>query len=203
MASQLVIPPGHAQFAFKVVNNTVGHVCVWTIGAQLTGGGMTTVQGQNLFLKVSAALQPLWDNTITQTGFHALIGNDGPPMALDITGSVTGTLSSIQTLPPNVSYLLKKTTSFAGRAYRGRIFLPFVESGNTNEGGTLVGSHFTRLDIAATALFNVPTTGTDDGLSNWVLLHRAEGAETPPAPTSLTSIQASDKVATQRRRLER
>ena len=202
-AGALSIPPGFAQFSFKVVSNTVGHVALFTIGGQLTSGTMTPAQGSALMVKVGAALAPIWDSTVQLTGFHALIGSDGPAGALDVSASIPGTYSGGVSFPPNVSYLFKKTTAFAGKAYRGRLFLPFVDSTSVSENGAISGAHLTRIQLAAENLFTTVSAGTDDGLSGWVLLHREVVGVTPPAPTVLTSIQATATVATQRRRLER
>ena len=203
MAAQIVIPPGYAHLSFFVTNATVGHRCVWTIGAKLNGTGLAPTQGALLFTHVSDALKPLWDNQVVQTGFHALIGNDGPPFALDVTGSVAGTSSTGTMLPPNVSMLFKKGTLYAGRAYRGRIYLPFVEGTYVNEAGVVQSTLLTKMVTAAAALLAAPATSTLTGVDNWALLHRAEVGATPPPPTLLTTIQATDRVATQRRRLER
>ena len=62
-AGALSIPPGFAQFSFKVVSNTVGHVALFTIGGQLTSGTMTPAQGSALMVKVGAALAPIPSGT--------------------------------------------------------------------------------------------------------------------------------------------
>jgi hypothetical protein len=203
MASQLVIPPGYAQFSFFLNNATVGHRCVWTIGGKLAGSGLSPAQGAALQLAVATALKPLWDSQVMQTGFHALIGNDGPPMALDVSDNTVGTATTLQMLPPNVTYLLKKSTAFAGRAFRGRIYLPFVDNGAVSEAGVVSGARMTALIAAAAALFTAPGTGSSTGVTGWWLLHRAEPGVTPPAPTQITNISTTSMVATQRRRLER
>jgi hypothetical protein len=203
IAVQLVIPPGYAQFSFFVTNATVGHRCVWSIGGKLNGSGLAPTQGALLFTHVSDALKPLWDSQVVQTGFHALIGNDGPPFALDVTGSVPGTASTGTMLPPNVTMLFKKGTLFAGRAYRGRAYLPFVEGTYVNEAGVIQSTLLTKMVTAAAALLAAPSTSSLTGVDNWALLHRAEEGATAPPPTSIMTIQATDRVATQRRRLER
>jgi hypothetical protein len=152
---------------------------------------------------VSDSLKPLWDSQVVQTGFHALIGNDGPPMALDVTGSVAGTASTGTMLPPNVTMLFKKSTNFAGRAYRGRMYLPFVEGTYVSEAGVIASTLYTKMQTAGPLLFNATGTGSTTGVTSWYLLHRAEPGDTPPLPTQLNGILATDRVATQRRRLER
>lgn len=203
MASQLVVPPGFAHFSFIVTNATVGHRCIWTIGGKLAGSGLSPTQGAALMTSVGTALKPLWDSNVVQLGFHALIGNDGPPMALDVTDSIAGTSSTGTMLPPNVCMLFKKSTAFAGRAYRGRIYLPFVEGTYVGENGVIASTLLTKMATASQQLFLAPGTGSTTGVTAWYLLHRAEPGTTPPLPTQLNNIAATSLVATQRRRLDR
>lgn len=203
VSPNLVIPPGFAQFSFFVVNGGVGHRCVWTVGGKLAGTGLSPAQGSALIVAVGNALKPIWDFNVTMTGFHALIGNDGPPMALDVTSAITGTGPTMTMLPPNVSYLIKKTTAFAGRAYRGRIYLPFIDNIGVAESGAVTGATLTKLQTASDALFAAPGTGSTTGVTGWWLLHRALPGVVAPAPTQIVSFQPELFVATQRRRLDR
>lgn len=199
----LSIPPGYAQMNWHVTEATVGHRCEWTIGVQLVSGTWTPTQGTAFFVAVTGALVPIWDPNVHQIGFHALIGSDGPFSALDITGDVIGSSTSFNAAPPNVTYLVKKTTAFAGRQYRGRLYWPFVNTNELLENGTFTGTTLTRLTTACVNLYAAPGTGSTTGVQGWVLLHRETAAGAAPAPTPITSFQPSSTVATQRRRLER
>lgn len=201
--AELIIPPGYAHLAWRVVNNTVGHTCIFTIGAKLAPGIWTGAMRTELYNDVSAALAPMWDPAVTMTGFHALIGNDGPPMAADVTGGVTGTLGTTTMAPPNVSYLAKKVTAFAGRSFRGRLYLPFVDATFLSENGRISGTTLSRFGTAMVGLQNAALSSAGGGLDGWYLLHRAGTPGGAEGPTLITDILSTNVVATQRRRLER
>lgn len=201
--ANLIIPPGYAQCAFRVSNATVGHVCVWTVGVKLAGSSWSQIQQANFFSDVSDALKPLWDSNVTQTGFHALIGNDGPPLSADVSAAVIGTSGAMITASPNVTYLLRKITGFAGRAFRGRAYLPFVNSGELDENGRLSGTVLTRFQTASVALLAAGASIAGGGVDGYYLLHRVGSAGAGEGPTLVTDFQASNVVATQRKRLER
>lgn len=203
MADPLIIPPGYVHMSWKVTASAVGHVCMFTMGAKLASSDWTSTQRTELYNDVTTALRPLWDGQVVINGYHALVGSDGPPTVWDVSGSVTGSQTLITQMPPNVSYLLQKKTGFGGKQYRGRLFLPFVDSTNTSEGGVLVGTHLTRLQAVVTPLLAAANTSSGGGLDGWYLLHRASNTGAAPAPTLITDLVASSYVATQRRRLVR
>jgi hypothetical protein len=198
----LILPPGYATCTFKVREAEVGHVCNWTAGVKLNAGTWSQDQGNAFFVAVSGALLPLWPPSVHQIGFHALIGSDGPGAALDVAGDVVGTGTSFISLaPPNVTFLIKKTTAFAGRAYRGRLFLPFVGENFVSNGGVIGSSLITAFNTATAALFAAPDAITDHGVDSWALIHREGKAGSAPQPTVITAFGAQTLVATQRRRL--
>jgi len=200
--ANLHIPGGFAQLAFRVSNATVGHQCFFTLGVDIDPG-WTQLEQDQLFTDVATALKPLWDSNVVMTGFHGLIGSDGgPPLVAEVTGSVAGTAGPKSMAPPNVTFLVKKVTPFAGRRFRGRLYLPFVSSTALDENGRLLTGDFTALQTAATALYAVAGK-VGNGINNWMLLHTATGVATTETPTLITRFSAENVVATQRRRLER
>lgn len=199
----LIIPPGYTQLAFRVSNSTVGHLCVFTLGAKLATGTWSSTQRAELMTDVRAALAPMYDFNIHFLGFHALVGNDGPPLAHDVTTDLTGSAGAFTAASPNVTYLLKKTTGFAGRSFRGRCYLPFVNTSELDENGRISGTVLSRFQTAATALMAAADSVAGGGLDGWYLLHRAGSPGASEGPTLVTDFGASNVVATQRRRLER
>jgi hypothetical protein len=199
----LIIPPGYVQLAFKIQNSTVGHTCIWTCGGKLAGSGWSGAQQAELFLDVSNALRPMYDSNVHFLGFHGLIGNDGPPLAADVQADVTGTAGAMTTASPNVTYLMKKVTLFAGKAFRGRGYLPFVNSGELDEAGRISGTVLSRFQTACSELLDASLSVSGGGLNGWYLLHREGSAGAAEGPTLITNFSASNVVATQRRRLER
>jgi hypothetical protein len=83
------------------------------------------------------------------------------------------------------------------------MYLPFVEGTYVSEAGVIASTLYTKMQTAGPLLFNATGTGSTTGVTSWYLLHRAEPGDTPPLPTQLNGILATDRVATQRRRLER
>jgi hypothetical protein len=133
----------------------------------------------------------------------ALIGNDGPLIRFEASGTTQGSRAAQVIMPPNNSYLIRKTTSFSGRRYRGRMFIPFVASGAAAVGqsGLLAAGELTILTARATALFT-SLVAAGPNASELSLLH-AVGLTSTPSPTTVASLQADDFIATQRRRLAR
>lgn len=201
--AELIIPPGYAQCAFKVANTTVGHQCIWTCGVSLSTSPWTQAEADAFFTEVSDALKPLWDSNVHQLGFHALVGNDGPALAVDVIDDVSGTSGAMTTASPNVTYLLKKQTLFAGRSFRGRAYLPFVNTGELDENGRISGTVLTRFQTAASNLWDAALVGGSTGTTGWALLHREGTPGADEGPQAIVSFGASNVVATQRRRLER
>lgn len=203
MASNVVIPPGFVHISYSLVSSVVGHRCVFTIGAKLSGPSWSITDQGDWNLAVGNALKPMYDSQVTIGGFHALIGSDGPPMAADVVGGTVGTRSNVVCSPPNVTHLIKKTTAFAGKRYRGRMYWPFVDGQALSEAGQLSGTPLTLFQTAVVAFEATFSSSSGNGLDGAYLLHRGEAGQTVPAPTLITSMGASPWVATQRRRLER
>lgn len=199
----LALPPQHALFTLSISEATVPHRMKITFGARLTSGSMTPPQMALLWTVLTNALRPLWPTSVHMTDLHALIGNDGPPMAGDYSSDATGSRVGVSLAPPAVSMILTRKTAFAGRQYRGRIFLPFANENNINSAGTLDPSDVTLLTTAGVAIDAIPTGSPGANILNWVILHREPKSGTTPAPTPVTVHLASSKVATQRRRMER
>lgn len=109
-------------------------------------------------------------------------------VALSITGGGADPMA-----PPQVSYLLKKGSGFAGRANRGRIFLPGVEETAVDPGGALTSGAISALQGAANQfLSDLGSLGQE-----MVILH-----ENPAlTPRVVTSLIVDGRVATQRGRL--
>jgi len=117
----------------------------------------------------------------------------------------TGTLPS-----PNIACLLKKITSLAGRANRGRMYLPwaFGEAG-ISDTGLLTGDQVDLVQAAATDFIDQLATGDIP----MVICNRTiDDNPTPPPATYIsayetgpvvTQFQLEAYAATQRRRMPR
>lgn len=199
----LNIPPGYAQISLRMSDTSVPHPMVVTMGAKLTTTPPPVSSASQLLTALSNAFKPLFPSSVTFTSVHLLVGNDGPPMAADASGSVAGTRVGVSLAPPQVAWIIQKKTAFAGRQFRGRLFLPFVNETNVNASGTLDPSDVTLLSNACAALDALPSGTPAANITNWAILHREPKSGSAPAPTAVSVHIASSKVATQRRRLER
>lgn len=115
--------------------------------------------------------------------FESLAGNN--------PGSSAGTA-----LPPNVAILLKKVTGFAGKANRGRMYLPGVTAEALSGSNKALLSSFTlgNLNTAAASFIG---SIIDAGAVPY-LLHQV-GIADPPRQVS--DLNPAERLATQRGRL--
>jgi hypothetical protein len=199
----LSLPPNNALLTLTVSEPTVPHQMKITFGARLASGTMSPANMSALWTVLTNALKPIWPTSVHMSALHALIGNDGPPMAGDYSSDATGSRVGVSLAPPAVSMILTRKTAFAGRQYRGRIFLPFANETNINSAGTLDPSDVTILTNIGIALDAIPAGSPSANINSWVILHREPKTGSVPSPTPVTVHLASNRVATQRRRMER
>jgi hypothetical protein len=137
--------------------------------------------------------------TIIQVG----VGS-GPPVSfvgsLTGTGTITGNV-----LPSNCALLVAKQTLTGGRRGRGRMFIPWVnDESNVDDVGIISSGSLSALQTAADDFLTaLADPGPSSDATPMFLLHNTEG-ETPAGPPSeVISLQCSQLIATQRRRLGR
>jgi hypothetical protein len=200
--ADLVIPVGYGLWNFELTHATIAHKAIVTCGFKVLTPPYTQTDAADALSAFATAMQPLHDNEVTYGRVVALIGNDGPAIRYEATGSVQGSRASQVIAPPNVTYLIKKTTSFAGRRYRGRMYIPFVSITGITQTGSLSGAELTILVARASALLT-GLVGATPNTSELSILHAESSLSALPAPTPVTALSAEAVVATQRRRLER
>lgn len=199
--AQLVIPPGFAHMAMTVVDGGTGHKCVVTDAFGILATPWTQANTDALFTDLANAFHGLYDSEWTIGPLDVLVGNDGPLIRFEHTGTSGGTRTAAVTPPPQVTYLVKKQTGFAGRAFRGRSYWPFGGPQTAiNEDGTLGSSEATTLALAASSWYTA-LNHTANNTNGQVLLHSATSTTTVPTPVVAFTPERS--VATQRRRLKR
>jgi hypothetical protein len=146
-------------------------------------------------------LKKLIDGEVTVRRIRASRGIAGPDdevedRAVAIPFAATGTA-----LPANVSVLVHKRTSLAGRQGRGRLFLPWAVIGsNVNELGVINTVAANASQGYVTAFFAALVTG---GVPMYLLHKAAGGPDFDVEPTRVTSLVLDPLVSTQRRRLNR
>lgn len=130
-------------------------------------------------------------------------GQDGgEPLSVEGTFQGAGD-RTMDSLPPNVSALVKKSSNRGGRRGRGRMYLPWALA-DADVGDTGV--------IGTTPLGNLQTEvsnfwqALEDGISPvetaaMYLLHDSEGSTPAGSPNKVTALTLQSVIATQRRRV--
>lgn len=189
----MTIPAGFAQITYVYTGSAVPRGAANVIGVENAGG----LSIANVAIAAGEAIEPLMANLpdeIQVSEIRVKLGPDdnGPYQVFAIVKP--GLLGSGETVAPNTSFLFSKQTALGGRKNRGRLYLPGVLEGAINGAGDLASGWITDLNNAADLML---ASLTADGVPMH-LLH-----ESVDAPTEVTGMQVSSRVATQRRRLRR
>jgi hypothetical protein len=137
--------------------------------------------------------------TIIQVG----VGS-GPPVSfvgsLDGEGTIVGNV-----LPSNCALLVAKQTLTGGRRGRGRMFVPWVlPEDNVDDVGIINSGTLSALQTAADDFLEaLADPGPSSDATPMFLLHNTEGETPAPPPSEVVGLNASNLIATQRRRLGR
>jgi hypothetical protein len=200
--ADLVVPVGYGLWQFTLTHATIAHKSVVTIGFKVATPPYTQGQSDAALAAFALAVKTIHDAEVTYSRLVTLIGNDGPALRYESAGAVVGTRGSVTIFPPNVTYLIKKTTAFAGRRYRGRLYLPYVSVTGAGQTGQLSGAEVTLLIAVANGLTS-GLVAAGPNASELSILHAESPLSALPAPTTVELFLAETTVATQRRRLER
>lgn len=205
--SEIIIPPGYVQLTHSLTHAGNTHTALVTIGGKVESAPFNQANcasHHNIFV---AAMAPLWDSEITFSRTVALVGNDGPALRYEVSGTNPGTRTTGTSLPPAVSIVVRKVTAFAGRQYRGRMYLPFPSTLDFGQGGAWASGRQAAVQTLVTTLFGDMTAGTGNNLSEVTLLHAdrvdSNGDPIPgsaASPTPITALQVTNFAGTQRRR---
>jgi hypothetical protein len=131
------------------------------------------------------------DNAIT--GFVVRQRTGPGTVAIEERALAVAGKSLAGSAPPQVAWLLQKQTGLAGRQNRGRMYVPGVREVIVDTAGNIINPDYANAQTAFTAFFNDLATNNVP----MYILHTSPVI----APTEVTSLQLSRKVATQRRRL--
>jgi hypothetical protein len=201
--ADLVIPPGFGLMQLQLQHATIAHTAVCTFGFSIAAPPYTQSNNDANLAALRVSLLGLYDNEVTFQRLVTLVGNDGPLLRVESAGTGQGTRAAVVITSPNTTYLLKRTTGFAGRRYRGRLYLPFVNTLGITQTGQLSAGELTLLTSAAAALRSNIEGVPAGNVAQYALLHSTSPLSSTPPPTTVTALTAEAFVATQRRRLER
>lgn len=191
----MLIPTGFAQVNLKLSGVALPQ------GAQLTFGISTQVVTE------IAEMANIVIGAIQETGILNPLSNalacrsvlikkgpnrDGPAgeFPCNELGLATG-----DSLPPNVSMLVKKSTAAGGRMNQGRFFVPGAPEAHATSGGQLSGAFVTDMQNRWTAFH----TELEEADMPMILLHSSDAGG--DSPRLITSLSVQSLLATQRRRL--
>lgn len=148
-------------------------------------------------------------NTATYLGVDIQDVTGAPPyetQAASILEQGIGSGGAVQ-LPGQVSGVLKMTTALTGRAYRGRLYIPFPPTAMVSVGPPPVpsGAYNTILNALGDLMvgsFAILAGGSGGvtGNANVILKHRKNKANVTPPPTNVINAIATGQWGTQRRR---
>lgn len=197
------LPPGYARSALTLVNvENPSRSAVITCGFQRLGTATAAnIDGQWRTLLTQGALAPYaanhMDTSWSVTQSYTLLNVAGVLSSWTDGNIIAGT-ASVPCPPMGTPYLVRKTTPFAGRTARGRVFAPVtdVDEADINAGGFIVGSEVTRLQTYWSAV----NTGLQTNSScRPTLIH-----DNPLlTPTNVIQFTVQTQCATRRRRLRR
>lgn len=200
--ADLDIPVGYGHMQFSMVHATIAHTAICTLGFEILTPPWTQANNDLALADFRASISPLHDAEVTYARLVTLVGNDGPLLRFDSAGTTGGARTTQVITSPNVSYLMRKNTTFAGRRYRGRMYIPFVATNGLTQTGQLTSAELTLLTTAAAAL-KAALVETANNIASLRVLHSSSPLSVTPAPTPISTLSAESFVATQRRRLER
>ena len=206
-AMPLIIPPGYGQAVYTMQLTGDSEPMVVTCGHGLAfWGGDFQSAVNRLQQDFVANIGPIMPSSYLLDFTTLYAGDDsGTPTVWESEAAGTpGGASSSNTLPQNCALLVSKRTGLAGRRGRGRLYLPGQPEAGWNELGDVQGTWGTNTQDAFDAwMADLTSTGPGFEPNPPYILHRSEGAGTEPAPTEITAMICSSKLATQRKRLRK
>lgn len=163
------------------------------------GGGVTD---QDVANAMSTSVAPLYKNYLAvgnrYAGLRVQIVNPNLfPAVVSLNGAGAGVNVS-DALPPSASFLLSPRTNIAGRAGRGRTYLPFWNEDQSNVGGHPTAGAIALATAWSNGVFatlNVVVGGNSVTLTPIIWSRRA-----PLARNQVLNVVIRSEWATQRRR---
>lgn len=189
----MIIPVGYGSVGLPIVNSASSRRAFVTWGFQNSGALIgPSIIGDAVMDALEATVSPTLDSSCTIGPAEVRVNIGGTELVGLATESQTGG-SADQRPAPNCALLVQKVSGVAGRKNRGRFYWPWaVNNASINEAGIIsAGTVSDFQDVFDTFLENLTTEGVP-----MRILHNTAGT-----PASVISLNVSNLVATQRRRL--
>ena len=170
------------------------------VGAQASANAVCTAWNTDIMPNVDADVTNIGVSVVYGTGTRVsgIAASTNAPVA-------GGTVQN--SVPPNVSVLVKKATAFAGRQNRGRLFMPwYVDVTHVDEAGVILAATVTALNTQWAAFLGGLTAASQTPvIANKAFITVGTKRQVDAIHTGhqVTSFTVEGLVATQRRRLGR
>lgn len=181
-------------------NNQAGiNVTHWYC-TSVTGSGQTDIQFATVMdLNFAADMKALMTNAAVYFGVRVQrklpLPQTGPVVFAGLTGNGT---AGTTPLPTQVTGMFSKITGLAGRAFRGRFYMPFPDAAdNDNTNDRPNAGYMTRLGLLASAVTSAQTIGAG---ANTVVMSPVIYHRHTLLTTNISTATARQKWATQRKR---
>jgi hypothetical protein len=198
----LTIPAGFAEATYRYTLAGDPQVMTVSVGVDHDGSVDAETLAGNLYVPMGVWVGSAWGSDYALTGVSVVMNVGGVLTEGEvnvITPGVAATNHPVQ----NTALLIRKVSGLAGRANRGRWYMPpgrLAEVDVNNFGLIDAVDLATIQGEVDSLLLDLETAG---GVDNLVILH----SEVPPGvpsivpPTEITNLVVEQTVATQRRRL--
>jgi hypothetical protein len=202
----LIIPPGFAQVQLPFQHELLSRTALITYGLDVSdaAGDFITVADEQPTIFLDEWKQEL-DSQVVVGPATLRVGQDGgDPLSVEGSDSGSGEETSGM-LPPNCALLVKKQSATGGRKGRGRLYIPWIIQENAvDDAGVIDGASVTARQLDASGwLTNLAGGGSGTYTTPMVILHDSSGAGAEPAPSVVTALTVDNRIATQRRRMNR
>jgi hypothetical protein len=190
------IPEGYAQVTYRFGGSSAPTGAAVTHGILVTGGDDPETIATDAGNRWASEMASVVVNTLLLVDVLVKFGPDATGPSAVVAANFPGLAGAAGTSPA-VSFLIRKNTSFGGRAGRGRMYHPGVNEPAVNTSGEILAASVLALQAAADDWLGSWVTAGNP----WVLLHQAGSPLTEPS--IVTSLSVQSVVATQRRRQRR
>lgn len=187
-------PENYGVAAFKFTLDSTDQEFVTTCGFHNTAlADADTIAGEMVVAWDAAFTDDLLSNLYTFTSVYVIIGIGGVLQSAEAPANVVGTETGAP-VSPAVAVGIKKQTSYAGKHYRGRMYLPagYLAEAAVSSAGIITGGDVTALQTAIDN-FKAFAAANDCPL---YLLHEDPLID----PTPINAFIVRNSVRTQRRR---
>lgn len=143
-------------------------------------------------------LKGAYDTGWTIGGIKFYFDNGGGLAVLEDPTTEVGTAGAAVYSPPQVAYIVKKTTALAGARNRGRCYMPGLAEDQVDENGRIASGFITSVNTLLASYLTA--VNADAAVDYMTLVHTVESGG---GDTAITALTVQSVCATQKGRLRR